>query len=60
MVRLIAAAVLAALAPEVASAAYNPSLLVADTSPALGAKGPVRIFLRTQRLDEATAVATVY
>lgn len=44
----------------VASAAYDPSLRVGDTSPALGAKGPVRIFLRTRQLDEATAVATVY
>jgi hypothetical protein len=44
----------------VATAAYDPSLRVGDTSPALGAKGPVRIFLRTRQLDEATAVATVF
>ena len=44
----------------VASAAYDPSLLVGDTSPALGASGPVRIFLRTRQSDEATAVVTIY
>jgi hypothetical protein len=44
----------------VASAAYDPSLLVGDSSPALGAKAPVRILLRTRQFDEATAVATVY
>jgi hypothetical protein len=44
----------------VASAAYDPSLLVGDTSPALAASGPVRIFLRTRQFDEATAVVTVY
>lgn len=44
----------------VASAAYDPSLLVGDTSPALRASGPVRIFLRTRQFDEATAVVTVY
>jgi hypothetical protein len=43
-----------------ASAAYDPSLLVGDTSPALSANGPVRIFLRTRRFDDATAVVTVY
>ena len=44
----------------VASAAYDPSLLVGDTSPALGASRPVRIFLRTRQSDEATAVVTIY
>jgi hypothetical protein len=52
---------LAALASAgVASAAYDPSLLVGDSNPALGAKGPVRVFLRTRQFDEATAVVTVY
>lgn len=63
MARLLLSTVvgLAALCSAgVASAAYDPSLLVGDSSPALGAKGPVRIFLRARQSDEATAVVTVY
>jgi hypothetical protein len=63
MVRLLLATVagLAALCSAgVASAAYDPSLLVGDSSPALGAKAPVRIFLRTRQSDERTAVVMVY
>jgi hypothetical protein len=52
---------LAALAfAGAASAAYNPSLLVGDSSPALGAKGSVRIFLRTPQLDDPTGMVTLY
>jgi hypothetical protein len=43
-----------------ASAAYNPSLLVGETSPALGRNGSVRIFIRTSPEDDQTAIATVY
>ena len=48
-----------ALAPT-APAAYDPSLLVGETSPALGGSGSVRIFLRSRAEDDATATITVY
>ena len=47
------------LAPS-ALAAYNPSLLVGETSPALGGTGSVRIFLRSGVEDDPTATVTMY
>lgn len=63
MARLLLSTVagLAALSfAGVASAAYNPSLLVGDSSPRLGAKSSVRIFLRTPQLDDPTGMVTLY
>jgi hypothetical protein len=41
-------------------AAYDPSLLVGDTNPALGQGGPVRIFLQVRDQDDATGMVTLY
>lgn len=64
MARLLTSAValLAALSSAgTALGAYDPSLLVGETNPALRGSGPVRIFLRANRQgDDATAVVTVY
>lgn len=63
MRRLIALTVVSALGLALcgtASAAYNPSLLVGETSPALGRSGSVRIFIRTRPEDDQTAIATLY
>ena len=43
-----------------ARAAYNPTLLVGETSPVLGGTGSVRIFARTRAEDDATATITIY
>jgi hypothetical protein len=40
--------------------AYNPLLLVGETSPALGGSGSVRIFLQTRDDEDATGMVTVY
>jgi hypothetical protein len=41
-------------------AAYDPSLLVGDTNPALGRSGSVRIFLQVRDQDDATGMVTLY
>lgn len=43
-----------------ASGAYTPTLLVGETSPALGGSGPVRIFVQTRDDDDATGLITLY
>jgi hypothetical protein len=43
-----------------ALAAYNPSLLVAGTSHALGSGGPVVIGVGQDQNDDATGVLTIY
>ena len=53
------AAVGLGLAPP-APAAYDPSLLVGETSPVLGGTGSVRIFLRGGAEDDPTATITMY
>ena len=40
--------------------AYNPTLLVGETSPALGGSGPVRIFVQARDDDDATGMVTLY
>lgn len=63
MLRVVVLAAVSALglglAPP-ALAAYNPSLLVGETSPALGGTGSVRIFLRSGAEDDPTATITLY
>jgi hypothetical protein len=55
-----AASVLAMTFASPATAAYNPTLLVGETSPVLGGRGSVRIFVRTHAEDDATATITIY
>jgi hypothetical protein len=40
--------------------AYNPLLLVGETSPALGGTGSVRIFVQVRDQDDATGMVTIY
>lgn len=40
--------------------AYNPVLLVGETSPALGGSGSVRIFVQVRDQDDATGVVKLY
>lgn len=59
--RAFLAALVAALAlPTSALAAYNPSLIVANTTHGLGGKAPLVIGLGQGDNDDATAVATIY
>jgi hypothetical protein len=60
IVAVCAASVFALTFAPMATAAYNPTLLVGETSPVLGAPGSVRIFVRTRAEDEATATITIY
>jgi hypothetical protein len=60
VVAVCVASVLALTFAPTATAAYNPTLLVGETSPVLGGTGSVRIFVRTRAEDDATATITVY
>ncbi|HEV2711468.1 MAG TPA: hypothetical protein VGU26_00095, partial [Gaiellaceae bacterium] len=62
-VRILVVGVVSLLAltfSTTARAAYNPTLLVGETSPVLGGTGSVRIFARTRAEDDATATITIY
>jgi hypothetical protein len=52
--------VLALASAGSALGAYNPLLLVGETSPALGGTGSVRIFVQVRDQDDATGIVTVY
>ena len=63
MARCFLCAVAVMFAPAFAGtafAAYDPSLLVGETNPALGRGGSVRIFLRSGETDDATGTITIY
>jgi hypothetical protein len=55
-----AASLLALTLAPTATAAYNPTLLVGETSPVLGGAGSVRMFVRTRAEDDPTATITIY
>ncbi len=56
----LAASALALVLSGQAFAAYNPALLVGETSPALGRGDGVRVFLQLRENDDPTGAVTLY